>query len=119
MSRGSGSEFLTTPAPENPAMRAGSLPCESLLQGIRDFVFKVAGRMIAAELAQRRLVQLLQNVAQLLGCGITGGEAHSVHLAQRADQGISVLVADFAIMVAVAIVETWLAHVVLHGACGR
>ena len=56
--------------------------------------------MIPAELAQRRFVQLLQDVAQLLGCGIAGGKALSVNLAQRTDQGVAVLVADFAVMVA-------------------
>jgi len=62
--------------------------------------------MIAAELAHRRFVQLKQNFTQLLGFRITGCEALSVNLAQRADEGVSVLVADFAILVAVAIVET-------------
>ena len=37
--------------------------------------------MIAAELAQRRLVQLKQDFAQLLGRGITGGKTLSVNLA--------------------------------------
>src|SRR4029079_282328 len=107
------------PAPASLALRAEPSPCGYLLQGIRDLVLKVAGRMIPAELAQRRFVQLLQDVAQLLGCGIAGGKALSVNLAQRTDQGVAVLVADFAVMVAVAIVETWLAHAVLHRACGR
>src|SRR5262249_41390980 len=72
--------------------------------------------MIAAELAQRCLVELKQNLAQLLGFRITGCEALSVNLTQRADEGVAVLVADFAIPVAVAIVETRLAHAALHGA---
>src|SRR5215472_4806610 len=71
--------------------------------------------MIAAELAQRCLVELKQNLAQLLGFRITGCEALSVNLAQRADEGVAVLVADFAIHVAVAIIETCLAHAALHG----
>ena len=50
--------------------------------------------MIAAELAHRRLVDLKQNFTQLLGFSITGCEALSVNLAQRADEGVSVLVAD-------------------------
>ena len=50
--------------------------------------------MIAAELAHRRFVQLKQNFTQLLGFRITGCEALSVNLAQRADEGVSVLVAD-------------------------
>src|SRR5258707_13803917 len=50
--------------------------------------------MIAAELAHRRFVQLKQTFPQLLGFRITGCEALSVNLAQRADEGVSVLVAD-------------------------
>jgi hypothetical protein len=38
--------------------------------------------------------------------------------AQHADEGVSVLVADFVVLVAVAIVETGLAHAALHGAQG-
>src|SRR6202035_827610 len=63
--------------------------------------------MIAAELAQRGLVQLKQNLAEFLGFRIAGRKALSVDLSQRADQGVSVLMADLAILVAVAIVETW------------
>ena len=74
--------------------------------------------MIAPELAQRRLVQLMQDIAELLGRGITGGKTLSVNLAQRADEGVAVLVADFAVVVAMAIVETGLAHAALHG-CPR
>jgi hypothetical protein len=37
-------------------------------------VLKIAGLMIAAELSQRRLVQLKQNLAQLLGFRIAGCE---------------------------------------------
>ena len=54
----------------------------------------MAGLMIAAELVQRRLVQLKQDFADLFGVRITGAEALSVNLAQRADEGVSVLVAD-------------------------
>ncbi len=74
--------------------------------------------MIAAKLAQRRLVQLKQNLAQLLGFRVTGCEALSVNLTQHADEGVSVLVADFVVLVAVAIVETGLDHAALHGAQG-
>jgi hypothetical protein len=56
--------------------------------------------MIAAELAQRRFVQLMKNLAQLLGFRIAGCEALSVNLTQRADEGVAVLVANFAIVVA-------------------
>src|SRR3954467_9445593 len=91
----------------------------SLLRRVRDFVFEVAGLIIAAKLAQRCFVKLKQNLAQLLGCRIAGGEALSVNLAQRANERVSVLVADFAIVVTVAIVETCLAHAALHRAYSR
>jgi hypothetical protein len=79
----------------------------ALLRSVCDFVLQVAGLMIAAELAQRRLVQLKQNLAELFGFRIPCGETLSVNLTQRADEGISVLVADFAILVVVAIDEIW------------
>ena len=66
----------------------------------------MAGFIIAAELAERRLVQVKQNLAQLLGCGITGGKTLSVYLTQCADERGSVLVVDFAIVVKMAIAET-------------
>lgn len=47
--------------------------------------------------------------------GIAGCEALSVNLAQRADEGVAVLVADFAVVVAMTIVQTCLAHAALHG----
>src|SRR6476660_7315612 len=78
----------------------------------------MAGFIIAAELAERRLVQE-QNLAQLLGCRITGGKTLSVYLTQCADERGSVLVADFAIVVAVAIVSTCLAHAALNCAYVR
>jgi hypothetical protein len=52
-------------------------------------------------------------LAKFLGRGITSGKPLSVNLAQTADKGVSVFVADFAIVVAVAIVETCLTHAVL------
>lgn len=70
-----------------------------LLRRVRDLVLQVAGLVIAAELAQRRLVQLKQNLAQLLGFGIAGCETLSVNLSQRADEDISVFAADLAILV--------------------
>ena len=75
--------------------------------------------MIAAELAQRSFVELKKNLAQCLGFRVPGGETLSVNLAQRVDGRVSVFVADFAVMVAVAIVETGFAHAALHGARER
>jgi len=94
--------------------RVFALHIAALLRSVRDLVFQVAGLMIAAKLAQRRLVQLKQNLAQLLAFGIAGCKTLSVKLTQCADEGVSMLVADFAILVPVAIVETCLAHAALH-----
>ena len=88
------------------------------MQRVGYLVLQVAGLMIAAELAQRGLIQLKQNLAQLLGFRIAGGKTLSVNLTQRADQGVSVFVADFAILVAMAIVETCLAYVARGRALG-
>src|SRR5579872_1190739 len=87
-----------------------------LFQCLRDLVFQMAGLVIAAELAERRFVELRQDFAQLLGRGITGGETLAINLAQRADEGVAMLVADVAIVIAVAIVETGLVSAALHGA---
>src|SRR5258705_1121261 len=84
-----------------------------LLRRVGDLVVQVAGLMIAAELAERCLVQLKQNFAQLFGFGIAGCETLSVNPSQRADEGVSVFAADFAILVAVAVIETCLAHAAL------
>ena len=87
-----------------------------LFQRLRDLVFQMAGLVIAAELAERRFVELRQDFAQLLGRGITGGKTLAINLAQRADERVAMLVADVTIVVAVAIVETGLAHAALPGA---
>src|SRR5207248_2538297 len=81
------------------------------VQGVRDLVIEMTGLVIAAKLAQRRLVQVKHNLAQSVGWGITGGKTLPVNLAQGADQGGAVLVADFTILLAV--VETCLAHAAL------
>src|SRR5260221_1945989 len=60
-----------------------------------------------------------QNVAEFFGWGITGGKTLSVNLAQRSDEGVAMLVADFAVVIAVAIVEAGLAHAALPDAHGR
>src|SRR3977135_925461 len=107
------------PATAKLASKVGSSSFAALLRCVGDFVLQVTGLMIAAELAQRRFVQLKQNFAQLLGFRIAGCEALSVNLAQRADEGVSVFAADFAIPVALATVETCLAHAALHCAHSR
>ena len=96
-------------------------PCASppwdpaaLLRGFGDLVLQVAGHMITAELAQRCLVQLKQNLAELLGVRIAGCETLAVHFALCANEGVSVLGADFSVLVAVAIVESSLNHGALH-----
>jgi hypothetical protein len=70
--------------------------------------------MIAAELAQRRFVQLKKNFAQCLGFRMSGSETLSVNLTQRVDGRASVFVADFTVVVAVAIVQAGFAHAALH-----
>jgi hypothetical protein len=70
--------------------------------------------MIAAELAQRRFVQLKKNLAQCFGLGMPGSETLSINLPQRVDRRVSVFVADFTVVVAVAIVETCVTHGALH-----
>ena len=106
---------IPKPATSKRVSKTESARPASLLRSFDDLVIQVAGFMIAAELAQRRLVELKQDFAQLLGLGIAGGEARSVDLAQRAHERIAVLVADFAVVVAMTIVQTWLAHAALHG----
>jgi hypothetical protein len=110
------SNFFQCPPPQSLHRKQSLRHFAALLRRVGDFALQVAGLVIAAELAQRRFVQLKQNFTQLLGFGITGRETLSVNLAQCADEGVSVLVADFTIPVAVAIVETCLAHAALHRA---
>jgi len=52
--------------------------------------------MIAAKLAQRRLVQLQQYLTELVRVGVTSGETLSVNLSQGMDQSVSMFGADFA-----------------------
>jgi hypothetical protein len=75
--------------------------------------------MIAAELAQRSFVELKKNLAQRLGFRMPGGETLPINLTQRVDGRVSVFVADFTVVVAVAIVETCVAHGALHCAYGE
>src|SRR5215216_2691221 len=91
-------------------MVTGTLSARS----VGDLVIQMTGLVVAAKLAQRCLVQVKHNFAQAVGWGVTGGKTLPVNLAQGADRGGAVLVADFAILVAVAIVETCLAHAALH-----
>ena len=79
----------------------------------------MAGFVVTAELAQRSFVQLEKDLAQGPGFRMPGGETLSVNLAQRMDGRISVFVADFTVVVAVAIVETCVAHGALHCAVGK
>src|SRR5260370_40595959 len=90
--------------------RGFAIPRAALLRSEGDLVLQVAGLVIAPELAQRRLIQLKQNLAQFLGFRIAGREILSVNFPQRPDEGVSVFAADFAVLVPVGIVETCLAH---------
>src|ERR1700674_4205332 len=106
--------LATTDEDRNGAALPISCIALGLLRSAGDLVPQMAGLVIAAELAQRCLVQLKQDLAQLLGFGIAGCETLPVYLAQRADERVSMLAADFAVVVAVAIVEICLAHAALH-----
>jgi hypothetical protein len=66
--------------------------------------------MIAAELAQRRFVELKKNLAQCLGFRVPSGETLSVNLTQRVNGRVSVFAADFTVVVTMTIVETCVAH---------
>lgn len=81
----------------------GNIPSASasLVQAF-NVVPQMAGLMIAAELTQRGLVQLMQHLAQHL-VSDSSREILPVN-AQRADQRVSVFAADFAILVAMAMV---------------
>jgi hypothetical protein len=98
------------PATASLPSKVGTSPFAALLRSIFDLVLQVARLMIAAELAQRCFVELKKNLAHFFGFRIIGCETLSVNLTQRADKSISMFVADFAVVVAVAIVETCLAH---------
>src|SRR5437764_10920176 len=84
-----------------------------LFGGVDDLAIQVAGLMIPAKLAERGLVQLQQDLAKLVSSGVAGCEALTINLPQRTEQRMSVFAADFAIVVAVAVVETCLAHAAL------
>src|SRR5213078_928266 len=80
---------------------------------VDDLAIQVAGLMIPAKLAERGLVQLQQDLAQLVRFGVTGGETVSINFSQGPDECVSMFGADFAILVAVAVIETYLAHAAL------
>jgi hypothetical protein len=73
------------PAAANRASKVGSLPFAVLLRSVGDLVLQVAGLMIAAELAERRLVELKQNFAELFG--LAGCETLSVNSNVRKREG--------------------------------
>src|SRR5882724_5625236 len=52
-------------------------------------------------------------LTQFRGFRIPGRKTLPVNFTQRADKGVAVLAADFAILVAVTSVETWFAHAAL------
>jgi hypothetical protein len=66
------------PAAANRASKVGSLPFAVLLRSVGDLVLKMARLMIAAELAERRLVELKQNFAELFGFKIAGCEGRKI-----------------------------------------
>jgi len=54
--------------------------------------------MIATDLAQGRLIELKHYLAQFRGFRMPGRKALPVNFAQRPNQGVAVLAADFAIL---------------------
>src|ERR1700722_14303854 len=52
-------------------------------------------------------------LTQFRGFRIPGRKTPPVNFTQRADKGVAVLAADFAVLVAVTSVETWFAHAAL------
>lgn len=71
--------------------------------------------MIVHELRERRLVQLVQDVAELLFGSAPLGEVLAVHLAQRANQRVAMLLAQLTVLVAMQTVQTWLFQEYLPG----
>jgi hypothetical protein len=60
------------------------------------------------KLALRRLVQAVQDVSQFFHLGFARGEARTVGLPQGADEGVAVLLAYLAVLVAVTGIEAGL-----------
>lgn len=85
------------------------------LQGVIYLVPQMPGVVIATQLAQRRLVQLSQDLAEQRRIGIPGRKALAVDLAQGADQRVAVLLADPAILVPMAAIQARFLHVSLPG----
>src|SRR5438105_3792676 len=72
------------------------------------------GVVIATQLAQRRLVQLMQDLAKLGRIRIAGRKTLAVDLAQCTNQRVAVLLADRAILVPVATIQARFLHVSLR-----
>src|SRR5260370_5511091 len=85
----------------------------ALLRSVGDLALQVIRLMIATDLAQGRLIELKHYLAQFRGFRMPGRKALPVNFAQRPNQGVAVLAADFAIFVGMAMVETRFAHAAL------
>src|ERR1700746_915797 len=59
--------------------------------------------MVTDQLAQRWLVLLIQDIAELVRVGAAKGEIRAVGLAQGADQRVHMLAADLAILIAMSL----------------
>ena len=79
---GSLSNFFQCPPPQSLHRKWGLRHFAALLRRVGDFALQVTDLMIAAELTDRRFVQLKQNFTQLLDFRITGCETSSANLAQ-------------------------------------
>ena len=75
--------------------------------------------MIATDLAQGRFVKLKHYLAQFRSSRIPGRKALAVNFTQRLDKSVAVLAADFAILVAMTMVETRFAHAASRAGTNR
>jgi hypothetical protein len=65
---------------------------------------------IPDQLTERRLIQDAQRVTQLLVAWYPWCEVGTVGLTQSRDERVAVFPVDFTILIAVALIETWLLH---------
>lgn len=73
----------------------------------------MTGLVIALELAKRSLVELMQHLAQRRSFGVTGRKTLSIYFSQRADEGVSVLVTNLTVLIAVPTIGARFFHAAL------
>jgi hypothetical protein len=75
-----------------------------------DLTVERSGLMIPHQSAERGLVKRLQHMGEFIGILKSFGKIWPVHPPQRADEGVSVLSADFAVVVTVTLIKSGLLH---------